>query len=211
MRCWCFLFSILIAGCTLTGDDALEAQLRAQEDRIRVLETQLSETEHTARVAQKEASTLRAQLREPDAAPRREQLAVGLAVEELEIHNMLTGFSENGELHAVIRPVDADGDLIKLPGKIEVRLVNLAAPNGSQQLGKWEFSDTESRALWSSAAIGAGYVVDLPAGTIPADAELMLHARFAPSDGRQFDASHSLRVSEVTQASFEEDVNSTSQ
>ena len=81
--------------------------------------------------------------------------------------------------------------------------MNLSAANGDQQLGTWNFSDTEARDLWSSAAIGAGYVLDLPVESIPSGATLMLHARFVPADGRQFDASHSMKFDGVMQAGFE--------
>ncbi len=203
MRLFLLSCCCLISGCSLGGNEPLEAQLRLREDRIRDLQAQLTEAEQVVAVARQEAGTLRSQLDNPDSVPRQEQLAAGFAVENLEIHELLTGITEEGEVHAVVRPIDKDGDLIKLPGSLELRLMNLSAANGDQQLGTWNFSDTEARDLWSSAAIGAGYVLDLPVESIPSGATLMLHARFVPADGRQFDASHSMKFDGVMQAGFE--------
>ncbi|MFK7820767.1 MAG: hypothetical protein AB8G99_18760 [Planctomycetaceae bacterium] len=203
---WLFLVCLCcLIGCSTRGNEPLEAELRHREDRISQLESRLSDAERQGQVFALEAESLRKRLSEPNSSPRHEQLAAGLAVEKLEISSLLTGFTDDGKVHAVIRPVDADGDLVKLPGRLEVRLVNLSFDNESaQDVGSWSWDATESREQWSSAAIGAGYVVDLPVESLPDDPELVLHARFVPADGRQFKASRPIEYHGVSQASHED-------
>ena len=205
MRWFSLVCVCCLIGCSVDGTESLEAELRGREDQIRHLENRLAEAERSGQALSVEAQNLRQRLVEPNSAPRQEQLAAGLAVEKLEFSSLLTGFTDDGKVHAVIRPVDQDGDLVKLPGQLEVRLVNLSFDDAAaSDLGSWSWGTEESRELWSSAAIGSGYVVDLPVDRVPADAELVLHARFVPADGRQFKASQAVEYRGVMQASHED-------
>ena len=192
-----FLFSwVFVAGCHFAGDDeSLEARLRMQEDEIRALQERAALAEREALTARRESGVLRASMEVSDSVPRHEQLAAGFAVKKLEIVALLSGFLADGRVHIVVRPIDEDGDIVKLPGQIELRLLNLSSDNPKDQiLGQWSWTEDESRDLWSSAAIGTGYAMDLPATGLPADQPITVRARFVAADGRQFDATHELRT-----------------
>ena len=199
MRVGCFiLLSVLCTGCRSGGEELLEAQLRAREDRIRNLESQLVEQRSSVRTFQEESRILRAELERPDSVPVSEQIAAGFAVQELQFSSMLTGVLDDNRVHAVVRPTDKDGDIVKLPGQLQLQLVDLSAPEDERTLGKWVWSPGEAEELWSSAAIGTGYVVDLPVSELPTGRKLTLLARFRPGDGRKFDALHELTTPEVS-------------
>lgn len=193
MRLLPLICCCLFIGCSsIDGTDSLEAKLRNQDDRIVQLEGKLSDEKREKEILTAEARVLRSRLKDPAAAPRTEQFAAGLAVDDLEISGLLTGMTEDGTLHVVIRPIDADGDLIKLPGRLEVRLLDMSSAKGEEEFKSWTWGADEARKLWSSAAIGAGYVVDLPIDNTPDADEFIVHARFLPQDGRQFDATHTV-------------------
>jgi hypothetical protein len=96
-------------------------------------------------------------------------------------------------LVAVLTPVDEHGDLVKLPGTIELEALDLTRPVGERQLGKWTFDAAQSRELWKSGLFSAGYQLEVPWQKSPAE-ELMLHARLTTADGRHFDATHPVKV-----------------
>ena len=194
MRFYPLILCCLLVGCSTGGTDSLEAQLRVQDEQIQRLQNQLAESQRATETLTAEARSLRNQLTNPGEVPHREQIATGLAVKNLEINNLLTGLTDDGKLHAVVRPVDAEGDLVKLPGRLHIRLLDMSSAEGSEEIADWTWEPTEARELWTSAAIGAGYVVDLPLEDKPAGDELILHARFIPADGRQFDATHAISV-----------------
>lgn len=202
------LLPVLITGCHFGGDELLESQLRAQDDHITSLESQLAEQRTTSRTFQEEARLLRAQLDQTDSVPLSEQIAVGYAVQELQFQSMLTGVLDDNRVHVVVRPTDEDGDIVKLPGQLQLQLVDLSAPDDERTIGKWVWSSDEASELWSSAALGTGFVVDLPVSNLPSGRKLTLLARFRPGDGRKFDALHELTVpqpeSGVLQAGFEQ-------
>lgn len=195
MRLLPILLCVLVAGCHFAGDDeSLEARLRMQDDQIRELQDRVAQAEREALTARKESGVLRASLEVPNSVPRHEQLAAGFAVKELEIVSLLSGVMDDGRIHVVIRPIDEDGDIVKLPGRIEVRLLNLSSDSvQDQRLGEWSWTEAESRSLWNSAAIGAGYALDLPATPLPPDQVVTIRARFIASDDRRFDATHELQ------------------
>lgn len=178
----------------MDNSEALEARLRVQQDQLVALEEELAEARSSAQVARREARVLRTRLTAPDEVPRREELAAGFAATGLEFSRMLTGILDDGHIHLVVRPVDSDADVVKLRGQLSVRVLDLSRPDGEQVLGKFSWSAAESAELWNSTGFGTGFVVDLPILELPRDAKVLLHARFEPGDGRQFDASHAIDV-----------------
>ncbi len=182
------LLNALLCGCAV-GTDSLEARVRNQDERIHALREELAELRREEQLARHEASVLRAELADPDAVPRAEQLAAGLAVQDIRIQSMVTGLLPDGRLHAVLSPVDEDGDVVKLSGTLSLRVLNLAADEDQQVVGDWSWSSDETRELWVSGALASGYAVDLPLPNVSDDTELLLHVRFQAADGRQFDDS----------------------
>lgn len=200
------LFGLLIGCSSVRTEETLEARLRLRDDRIADLESRVVQAEREADHARRESVLLRSKLNHPEALPKTEQLAAGFAAEQLEILNLLSGLMKDGHIHLVVRPIDADGDHVKLPGKLEIRVLDLSQ-DPPKQLGRWSWSEAEARELWTSAPFGKGFAIDLPMVRLdPAD-DIVVQAQLDVIDGRRFNASMQIRRAEIEQASFEGDSN----
>ena len=99
----------------------------------------------------------------------------------------------------MLTPVDAGDDLLKLPGAIQLELLDLSMPAGRQQIGNWEFTAEDSRQHWHSGPFGSGYVFKLPWQQPPVNSELTLHAKMTTADGRTFDTSQVINITPPTE------------
>jgi len=93
-----------------------------------------------------------------------------------------------------LAPVDDDGEVVKLPGKIELTLIDPALPEVHRQVGYWSFTSDECRSHWTRGFTGAGYQFTMPLASPPEHDSLVLHAKLTTSDGRSFDANQIVRV-----------------
>lgn len=201
------LLTALLGVCALSGClgargdiEAVEAQLRQQQDRADQYARDLSQVRQELNVARQEADMLRRQMadsgREAIPAEFTESL---FRVQKLQINGLMSGGRDrDGQpgddvLVAVLTPVDEHGDLVKLPGSIELEALDLTRPEGERQIGKWTFDAAQSRDLWKSGLFSAGYQLEVP-WQRPPSPELLLHARLTTADGRQFDATQAVKV-----------------
>ncbi len=60
-------------------------------------------------------------------------------------------------LKVYIEPIDADGDLFKAPGRVQVQLWDLEPGREKPLLGQWQVEPWELSKLWFSALLGANY------------------------------------------------------
>ncbi len=185
--------------------DLLEARLHQQEQSISRLESQLESSYSDLAAARADADAVRNQLQargESTLLP--EQADVLYRVNGIRFQKLLTGgLDRDGApgdemLTAVLMPVDGDGESLKLPGTIELTLLDLSLPTDQQRIGNWWFSADESRAYWHSGFLGSGFRFSLPWQQIPSSKNLILHARLTTTDDRQFDTSTELKVQEPT-------------
>lgn len=192
----------MLGGCLgARGDiEAVEAQLRQQQDRADQYARQLSQTREELDVARKEADLLRRQMAETGGRPLPAEFTDSLfQVQALQINGLMSGGRDrdgrpgDDVLVAVLTPVDEHGDLVKLPGTIELEALDLTRAEGERQVGQWTFDAAQSRELWKSGLFSAGYQVEVPLEQSPAE-ELMLHARLTTADGRRFDATQPIKV-----------------
>lgn len=205
-----FLFAlVLVCGCATRGNaDLLEARLRQQEDRLFSLQSHLEETQAELAVARKEADGLRTQLAsQGEDAILPEQASVLYRVEGIQFNSLLTGGLDGDGIpgddliSAVLVPHDVDGDLLKLPGKIEIELLDLSQPEDRQRIGRWEFPLEESRDYWHRGLVGSGYLFKLALQEKPVSSPLLLHARMTTPDDRQFDTSTQVEINTGNPAS----------
>lgn len=205
------LLALAVCGCGLRRGnvDLLEARLRQQEDRLYELQSQLAQAHTELTTARRETDLLRDQLaNRGTAALLPEQTTVLSRVEGLGIDPLLSGGLDRDEkpgddlLAAMVTPRDADGNVLKLPGTLRLELFDLARPADKQRIGQWEFDPEQTRDHWHNGLLGSGYRFRLPWQQIPQHEALLLHARLTTADGRQFDASETLRINPPTPASL---------
>ncbi|MED5446622.1 MAG: hypothetical protein VYA62_00230 [Planctomycetota bacterium] len=186
------------AGCTTpVRVERLEAELRDQQD-------QLATQAKTLESLQYERDALRHQrdelLRKANSIVRPEQADLLARVEHLAINTWLTGGRNtdrqpgDDELVVMIQPRDGDGEPVKLPGTLQIRLTDPAAPAASRELGTWDFTSGECRKRWLASMLSRGFLFKLPWQTPPTRKRLLLHARFDTTDGRRFDADALIQV-----------------
>jgi len=190
------------AGCATHGDvDSLETQLRQQEDQIVALQSQLNGANTDLRIAREESRLLRDQLHAKGNRTLVSEQAETLSkVETVKFSPLLTsGIDFDGSpgddgLSALLMPVDADGDLVKLIGSIDLELLDLSLPHGQQSIGQWHFTADEARGQWHRGFMSAGYLFQLKWQQPPAARELTLHGRLVAPDGRQFNATQTVKL-----------------
>ena len=186
------LLAVPAAGCTTSARiEQLEAELRDQQD-------QFTAQARTLESIQDERNALRRQrdqlLARPDSIVRPEQADLLVRIDHLSINSWLTGGRNtdrhpgDDELVVMIQPRDGDGEPVKLPGTLQLRLTDPAAPEDSGPIGTWRFSPEECRSHWLASMLSRGFLFKLPWQTPPTRKRLLLHARFDTTDGRRFDA-----------------------
>ncbi len=196
------LLAVPTTGCTTPARiEQLEAELRDQQD-------QLTAQARTLESIQDERDSLRHQrdqlLSKPNSIVRPEQADLLVRIDHLSINTWLTGGRNtdqrpgDDELVVVIQPHDKDGEPVKLPGTLQLRLTDPAAPENSRQIGNWRFTPGECRKRWLASMLSRGFLFKLPWQTPPTRSRLLLHARFDTTDGRRFDADTLIHIQPPT-------------
>ncbi|MDB5338869.1 MAG: hypothetical protein JWN70_4488 [Planctomycetaceae bacterium] len=192
----------LVGGCaSRSGLEVLESSLRQQEDRLAGLQQQLNATQSELQISQNEVAQLRAQLAangEQSHAPEHfenEFKAVGLRFNAYLTSGIdRDGYPGDDGLSVLLYPHDEQGGLVKLAGTVELRAVDLSAPDGQQEIGSWSYTPEQTKKSWHTGFLAAGFMFDEAWERLPQGANITLHARFKTLDGRQFDAVQPLKV-----------------
>jgi hypothetical protein len=194
---------LALSGClgSRGNVELLEARLRQEQDRLLVYERQLAGTQGELQIARQEADILRGQLKDLGERPLPAEYTQSVfEVRGIQFNGLMTGGrNRDGQpgddvLVAVVTPVDEHGDLVKLAGAIELEALDLTRPEAERVIARWTFSPEELRSNWRSGLFSAGYQFELPWPEPPRSEELLLHGRLVTADGRQFDASHTIKV-----------------
>ncbi|HUQ69842.1 MAG TPA: hypothetical protein VM165_09985 [Planctomycetaceae bacterium] len=191
-----------LVGCAGRGEtDLLHARLREQQQQLAETQTRLESSAKDLKHARRETETLRTQLSQagtPGLLP--EQSDQMVRVSALRINPMLTaGLDQNDgvgddALAIQFSPVDGDGELIRLPGEITITVLDPQLDGGQREIARWTFSAAESREHWVRGFLGTGYQFTLPWPQPPEHAELVAHVALQTADGREFAASHILKI-----------------
>ena len=198
-----------LPGCAHHGDvDALESELRQQEQAQEELTQQLVRARDDLKVARSDAAVLRSQMKKHhQVSLSQEQADVLYRAEAIKFNMLLTSGqnrdSEPGDegLSVMLIPVDAHGDLVKLAGEVELDLFDMTLEADQQRLGKWKFTLDEVRSHWHSGFISSGYLFQVDWQKLPVASELTLHARLSIPDGRKFDVTTQVKVEPPAPAS----------
>lgn len=196
------LLVLLLGGCAPNrGRDLLESRLRQQDEQLAELETELRRTREELRIASQDAAQLRAQLDEAGSPFIATETAhAALRTVGIELSRLFTGpLDQDGQpgdemFSAVVVPLDADGSLVKTPGKVEIEALDLSRPEGERRLGRWSFDEEQAREAWHEGVFGTGYRFRLPWQRPPSSEEVLVHAKLTTPDGRQFDATRKFKV-----------------
>ncbi len=194
-------FLLVLCGCASRGNvELLESELRQQEDRYYALTHELRAVRSELEIARQETELLRTrQVNHSGTALLPEQTRSLVRMSELSINKLFTGgLDRDGQpgdeaFAVLLNPLDSDGEVIKLPGQVDIVLLDLEQNQDGLPIGRWSFTAEQTREKWH-AGLSQGFLFRLPWQQTPAGSELILHARFETADGRQFKASHPLEI-----------------
>lgn len=168
--------AVSVAGCASDRERvALESELRGQESRIRDLEKSLSESNTLIKDQDAELTALR-NARTPgtnkpgsgtttarlvSASTPAERLAAWGSVRGIQIHRLTSGVvpsedTESSTINVVIQPVDEDGDLVKVAGKLRVTANLKQNGETGRQIAAIEYDLTECRRIWNQGLVSSG-------------------------------------------------------
>lgn len=189
-------------GCASRGDlDLLESQLRLQEDRLFALQRDLNAANAEIQSAHREADVLRDQLAERRDRPalQPEQSRAISQVTGVSLNKMFTGGlnrdDEPGDdlLNVLVTPHDEQADLVKLPGRMEIEVLDLSQTGTDRTIGRWQYDAAETAKHWHNG-IAKGYQFRLPWQQQPQSEELILNVRYTTTDGRRFTTNRKVRI-----------------
>lgn len=197
-----WMSALMLCGCLgRAKPDLLQARLREQQEYVVDVERRMEVAESDLQHARREAEQLRAELARSGkrvvAAEYTESL---VRASKLQINSLMTGGlnrdTKPGDdaLVAYLCLVDDDGEAIKLPGTVQLTLLDPSLPEPSRQIGYWQFTAEECRSKWTRGFTGAGYQFTVPLDQPSRNEQLVLNAKLTTSDNRVFDATHLVRV-----------------
>ncbi|WP_437191217.1 hypothetical protein [Planctomicrobium sp. SH527] len=191
-----------LSSCVTRGNvDLLEAQLRTQESALRNYESKVSRLESDLRVSQRELDLLRTNASALNVSVAMEEVSGNIAkVEEFAFNSYFTAGQDQDDVagderfFALISPYDAQGSTVKISGRLELEAIDPSRPSGDRSLGRWTYTPDESRQLWHSGFLSAGFQIDEEWQRPPNGSQVVLLAKIETIDGRTFEATHSISV-----------------
>lgn len=197
-----WMSALMLCGCLARGNsDLLQARLREQQEHTVEVERRMEAAQADLQRARRESEQLRAELAKSGkrvvAAEYTESL---VRASKLQINSLGSGGLNRDDrpgddaVVAYISLVDDDGESIKLPGSVELTLLDPSLPEPSRQIGQWRFSADECRSKWTRGFAGSGFQFTVPLEESVSHEQLVLNAKLTTADNRVFDASQIIRV-----------------
>ena len=184
---------VLTCGCVGGPDvEVLESRLRMQEDRLRETADALASAQAEATDARETIAALQSEVCQP--------LPGGQAPVKLAFASLLTGgIDEDGRpgdeaVRAVIQPLNENGGPVEAVGRLEVELLDVAASPDDRVRGRWSFDGEELHKQWDDGLFASGYTLELTPEDGPLPDDALLIARFQTPDGRQVEATRTVRL-----------------
>ena len=152
---------VLPAGCEDAG--VTIAELRQRNNS---LERQLGQVQRDQVALQEELKNRKAQITRLQRLGARRLDLLNPAV-RIEIDRLSGGYDEDGVpgddgVVVYLRPIDAEGDVIKATGEIEIQLWDLAAPTGDVLIGQYVLDAVHARKLWYGKFMTYHYAIRCP-------------------------------------------------
>jgi hypothetical protein len=176
--------ALLLISCA-TGCDDMNGQSRVSEAAD--LEDKLI---NQARVIAQKDDQLRDQaaviqeLRSLDGPKRLDQL---VTVDRIDLERLSGGYDDDRDgrpdgLVLYLKLYDKEGDVLKAAGKVSIRVMDLAQPDGHQLLGQVELDGDALRPLWFGRLMTSHYTIKLPwsnlGGSLPSHNQLTVLVSF---------------------------------
>jgi hypothetical protein len=190
-----FFFCLGPAGCR-SHCDLVEAELRTRDRELYDLRDELHRLRSCNDGLQREIRALR---RHSPAKVAPEDAGLIFSLKAVTLGRQTGGYNDDDcpgdeALQVVLEPRDVDNHLIKAPGTLEVRALEVNAEGLKRPLCSWQLSNDELRRTWKSGLLSTGYFVLLPWKAYPTSEKLRVVVLFTLADGRCFEADKDVSV-----------------
>lgn len=166
-----------VGGCASVDEEATVGKSQKLADENAALRQEISELEAENERLERQAAELLGLEGEAE--------LVGLVgVDRIELTDRTGLYDEDGDgvketVFVYLRPIDTVGDIVKMPGRVRVRLLDLGRGPGKMLLAEKVFSREELKRLWVGTFLTDYYKLTMKAGEgISGENELTVKADF---------------------------------
>lgn len=155
-----FLFMVILPACN-------GAQGTAQTTRIQALEDELEQCQRRRAAQDDRISELGRQIEQLSAMPEARRQAAFPRVQRVDAAPLSGGYDDDRDgvddgIVIYLSCHDEDGDAVKAPGMVRVRLLNLSAPAAQQVVGESTVEPEALRKLWYGRVASQHYAIRTP-------------------------------------------------
>lgn len=185
------------SGCRSSGaSDLVEAELRAKQQDLNTLRTELDRSEAQNAYLQRE---LRNQQQCGVTPPPADGIGSGARLKAITLGRGTGGYEEDGlpgdeALQVVLEPKDVDNHTVKAPGNVQVHALEITTEGIKRPLCSWPISGDQLRKSWRSGLLSTGYHLILPWKNWPTTPKLRIVVQFIGEDDRVFEADKDVTV-----------------
>lgn len=195
---------ILLSGCGSRGhQELLESRLRAQEEQLATLQTQLSTNRQELAYARKENQTLQERL---DASEPGSTAFVSAQsrVEKIVIDPLYTGLNRVNNKRTLVlffTPLDGLGKAVKLPGDVTIQLRRADQPESSPPLEQWDLTSQSCIKYWQDGFLKSGFLFQVePTTELSQIDQISLKLFFATSPSQVLEAKQLVKTNTATES-----------
>lgn len=157
---------LLMAGC----DDPVGQQVRSLRDENRRLSDRLASQAEELTAANATIERQRVQIQSLQALGGPERLKLLGPVAGISLASLSGGYDDDGipgddGIVLYLQPRDAEGDILKAAGDIQVRLLDLANPPAQQLINECRWTAGEARSAWYGRLMTRHYTLRCPWGS----------------------------------------------
>jgi hypothetical protein len=188
-----------VAGCH--SCDLVEAELRARDHDLRIVQAELERTEAYNQYLQRELHHVQQSVSAaplPDGSPPPPP-AIDGRIKAIVLGRQTGGFEDDGipgdeALQVVLEPRDADNHTVKAPGSAVVHVFEILPEGVKKPLCNWQVSPDQLQRSWRSGLLLTGYCLVLPWKSWPTIPQLRVVVQFVAEDHRTFEAERDVTV-----------------
>jgi hypothetical protein len=202
--CLAALLLLAAAGCKSHNCDLVEAELRSKDRDLHVLRDEICKIQSYNEALRREVGALR-HGPGPFAHPA-EAAGHTFGLQTISLGRGTGGedadgcFGDEG-LQVVVEPRDCDGHVVKAPGTLVIKALEVNQEGLKKPLDAWLVPPDQLRRFWRSGLLSTGYFVILPWRRWPSVEKVRIVAQLTLPDGRAFEADRDVTV-KLTPMSF---------
>lgn len=192
--------SMLVCGCAARMDsDLLQARIREQSVQLTESQREIAKTRLELKRSRSEAERLKSELAQAG-QPVSAGVPMSRTVSRLRINSLSSGGlnkdDQPGDDVVVVQfvPLDSDNEVVRVPGEVELTLLDPLLLESEREIGKWNFTEEECGKHWTRGITSSGYQFSLPLDRSPQHTDLIVHAQYRTSDDCRLEISHVVKV-----------------